>query len=124
VRRGQHRSAVALDAEVTEASGEDRLRDRSDVVERGHALAVDALVGPDAKAGRDVSHGARHWRNDDVVEGRDDLVARDDEHGTAFPIRRFQQPDLGLGYHGSASVIAIALGHALPEPHSPNGHLQ
>ena len=96
-------------AELTEPCREDRFGDCGEVVERGHAVVVDALVGPDTNASRNVSYGARHWCNDDVVEHRDDLVTGNDEYGAAFVIRGFHQPNLGLGYHGSASVIAMAL---------------
>lgn len=50
------------------------------VLVAGDDVVVDALIGPDANSGRDVSQFARHWRNDDVVEVWDDLVARNDEY--------------------------------------------
>jgi hypothetical protein len=70
---------------------------------------IDALVGPDGNARWDVPQRARHGRNDDVVEDWNDFITRDDQYRAALLVRCFHQPDFGLGYHGSASVIAMAL---------------
>ena len=50
--------------------------------------------------------------DDDVVDDGDDFIARDDQYGTSFLVGGLHQPEFGLGYHGSVSVIAIALAMA------------
>jgi hypothetical protein len=61
-------------AELPEPRREHRLGDRREVVERSDAVVVDALIGPDANAGWDVSQRARQRCNDDVVEHWDNWL--------------------------------------------------
>ena len=99
-------------AECTELCGEHRLGDRCEVVECGHTLVVESLIGPDSDARRYITQGARHRSDDHIVEHWNHLVTRNHEHWTTLLVRCLHQPDLGLGYHGSASVIAIAFAMA------------
>lgn len=69
---------------------------------------VDPLFGSDRNARWNVTDGARYRRHDHVVQNRYRFVARHHEDGPMFVIRRFQEPQLALGYQGSASVIAMA----------------
>ena len=63
----------------------------------------------DRDAGGDGPDGAGHGGDDDVVEYGDDFIVRNDEHGTSLLVWSLHEPELGLGYQGSASVIAVAL---------------
>jgi hypothetical protein len=51
-----------VDAELADQRCEDGLGDRGEVVERGHAVAVDAVFDPDGDVRRDVSAGTRRRR--------------------------------------------------------------
>jgi len=73
---------------------------------------VDPLVGTNRNTGRNASNRARHRSHHDVVKNRYRFIARHDEDRTMLVIGRFKEPKLSLGYHGSASVMAIAFARA------------
>lgn len=99
-------------AEPSQAGGEQLFRNGRHVVESGDAVMVDALIWSDWKARWDRPDRARNRRDNNVVENRDRLITGDNQDGATFLIRCFQQPELALSYHGSASVIASALASA------------
>jgi hypothetical protein len=82
------------------------------VVECRNTLVVNPFVGADWNTRWDSSNRARDWRDHNIVENGDRFVAGHDEHWSALVIRGFQEPELALGYQGSASVIAMALARA------------
>ena len=83
--------------------------DGGKIVEGRHTVMVDTLIWAHRDARRDVADGARHGGHDDVVQHRDDLVTRDNQHWSSLLIGRLHQPQLALSYQGSASVSAMAL---------------
>ena len=120
-RRGSRASAVGhsvegrtdllttADTELAEPPPEDGLRHYDEVVEGGDAVVVDPFVDSDGDAGWDRPDCAGHGSDDDVVEYRDDFIARHDEHGTSLLVRGLHEPEFALSYQGSASVMAVAL---------------
>ena len=99
-------------AEGSETDGEDRLRHGSETVEGCNAVVVDPLVGPHGDAGRTRADRAGDGSHNNAVQNGNGLIARDDEHRSPLAIRGFQEPQIALSYHGSASVMAMALAMA------------
>ena len=100
---------AATDTELAESSCENGFRHGSEIVEGGDTVVIDSFIGSHRDTRGDCPDGAGHGGDDDVVEYGDDFIARNDEHGTSLLVGCFDEPELGLGYQGSASVIAMAL---------------
>lgn len=96
-------------ADPSQFVGEHRFRYSCEVVERGDTSTVYAVVGPYWNAGGNFADRCGDWSHHNVVEHRDRFVSGHHESWTAFGVRCFHEPQLALGYHGSASVMAIAL---------------
>lgn len=78
----------------------------------GDAVVVDAFVGPDRDGRRDGPDRGGDWGDDHLAEDRDDLAPRHDEDRSPLAVRWLEERQVALGYHGSASVIAMALARA------------
>ena len=70
---------------------------------------VQPFVGPDGHAGGDAPLGAADGGYYHCVQRVDCLIACDNQDGPGLVAGRLEQPQLALGYHGSASVKAMAL---------------